>query len=336
MEPLRIAVAGAGWISGRHLAATGETPMVRRLGVFDQVAEKAQSRVDEFELPRRYGSWDEILQDPEVECVLLAVPPDAHMPMAIEALSAGKHVVSEKPMGRTVEECDRMVAAEAESGRRLFPVHNRVFGPAIVHVKEALERGEIGEVFLVQSSGFEPPSLPNRISWLKTELSLGGVLLAQAVHPIYALRWLLGPVEGVHLTNATTKVVDMTREDTTIASIRFESGAVATMTSTFAIAHGPLGHEINIFGKEGFFRISSDQRLSGIVPRVFGDEEMHEIPVGDPNAHSESFRNMWEHYATAIRTGGPSRVTARDGRDAVAIVMAAYESAERGDLVRPA
>lgn len=336
MEPLRIAVAGAGWISGRHLAATGETPLIRRLGVFDAIAEKAQTRVDEFDLPRRYETWEELLGDPEVECVALAVPPDVHMPMAIDALSAGKHVVSEKPMGRNVEECDRMIAAERSSGRRLFPVHNRVFGPAIAHVKEAMERGEIGEVFLVQSSGFEPPSLPNRISWLKTELSLGGVLLAQAVHPIYALRWLLGEVEGVHLTNARTKVVDMTREDTTIASIRFECGAVATMTSTFAIAHGSLGHEINIFGTEGFFRISSDQRLSGILPRVFGDELEHDIPVGDPNARSESFRNMWEHYATAIRTGGPSRVTSKDGRDAVAVVMAAYESAARGDLVRPA
>ena len=336
MEPLRVALVGAGAIARAHLEALRSTPSVELRGIFDLDPARARTMVDAYG-GICYESWDDLLADRPVECVAVLVPPDAHETMTVEALSAGRHVVCEKPLGRTVEECDRMMDAASAAGRWLLPGHNRVFTPAIERMKQAIDGGEIGTVFLAQSCGLERPSLLDGVPWLRTDRSLGGVLLAQAVHPAYVLRWLLGPVAAVQALAGQRRVVEMTREDTAVVNLQLASGGVATMTSTFAVGHGPSHHAITLYGTAGYLRSSMGggrrERLAAVLPGAFGDQDPHDIDLGVQPRRWSAFGRMWDEYALAIRTGRQPRMSAAEGRAAVQVIRAAYESIERGVTV---
>jgi predicted dehydrogenase len=326
---LRIGMAGAGRVANVHLRAIGGTEAVEIVGILDLNQELAREQAGKNGIPRVYASWDELLKDDAVQCVATLLPHDLHEQYATEALSAGKHVVCEKPLAPTVAECDRMLAAASRAGRKLFPVHNRVYDLAIEKMHEVVDAGQIGEVVLAQTTGFEAP--PTVQSWLATPRGGGGVLMSQAVHPMYALRWLLGDVARVSCLFGDRKVVDMTAEDTAVVLLKFKSGVAGEMTCTFGIAHGPLDHSITFHGSDGYLNMSQ-RRLWAISPKRFGDKELHEIEVRETD-HAAAFRAMWEDYARGILEGVPTRQTGEDGKRAVEIVQAAYRSNAEGRTV---
>jgi UDP-N-acetyl-2-amino-2-deoxyglucuronate dehydrogenase len=329
MAALQVALVGMGRVARVHLDALRATTAVRVVGVFDMDAARAHERAEAESIPRVYGSWDELLRDETVQCVGVLLPHDLHEQYVVEALRAGKHVVCEKPLAPTLAECDRMLATAAEVGRRLFPVHNRVYGIAVERMHEMIRLGHIGDVVLAQTTGFEGP--PTVQTWLATPRGGGGVLMSQAVHPMYALRWLLGDVARVSCVFGDRKVVDMTAEDTAVVLLKFQNGIAAEMTCTFGIAHGPYDHSISLHGRDGYLTMSH-RRLWAIAPRLFGDTDLHDLEVVEPAPASE-FRRMWEDYARGMLDGAPTRQIGEDGKRAVEIVQAAYQSNQTGRVV---
>jgi UDP-N-acetyl-2-amino-2-deoxyglucuronate dehydrogenase len=326
---LKAALVGAGRVARVHLEALKDASNVELLGICDLNKELARERAATYGIPRVYASWEELLNDDAVQCVGVLLPHDIHERMATEALAAGKHVVCEKPLAPTLPECDRMLAAAERAGRRLFPVHNRVHDLAVAKMQEIVREGKIGEVVLAQTTGFEGP--PTVQTWLATPRGGGGVLMSQAVHPMYVLRWLLGDVAKVSCLFGDRKVVDMTAEDHAVVLLKFANGIAGEMTCTFGIAHGPLEHSITLHGRDGYLHMSN-RKLSAISPQLFGDKEPHEIEVG-PADHAGAFRRMWEDYARGILEGVPTRQTGEDGKRAVEIVNAAYRSNATGQTV---
>jgi predicted dehydrogenase len=326
---LRVAMVGAGRVANTHLRAIGGTDAVDLVGILDLNQALAREQAEKNGIPRVYATWDELLADETVQCVATLLPHDLHEQYATEALSAGKHVVCEKPLAPTVAECDRMLAAAEKAGRRLFPVHNRVYDLAIEKMHGIVHGGQIGEVVLAQTTGFEAP--PTVQTWLATPRGGGGVLMSQAVHPMYALRYLLGDVARVSCLFGDRKVVNMTAEDTAVVLLKFASGIAGEMTCTFGIAHGPLDHSITFHGRDGYLNMSH-RKLWAISPQMFGDKELHEIDVAQTD-HAAGFRRMWEDYARGILDGAPTRQTGEDGKRAVEIVNAAYRSNETGNTI---
>jgi predicted dehydrogenase len=270
-----------------------------------------------------------VLDDEDVQCVGILLPHDLHEQYTIEALDAGKHVVCEKPLAPTLAECDRMLAAATRAGRKLFPVHNRTYSLAVTKLDEVLRQDAIGDVFLAQTTGFEAP--PTVQTWLATPRGGGGVLMSQAVHPMYVLRWLLGDVSRVSCLFGDRKVVEMTAEDHAVVLLKFANGIAAEMTCTFGIAHGPLDHSITFHGRDGFLELSH-QQLHIISPRMYGDTDLHEIPITETDS-TRGFSRMWEDYAYGIVNGVPTRQTGEDGKRAVEIVQAAYRSNATGQTI---
>ena len=155
--------------------------------------------------------------------------------------------------------------------------------------------------------------------------------MTQAVHPMYVLRWLLGDVAQVSCLFGDRKVVEMSAEDHAVVLLKFASGVAAEMTCTFGIAHGPLDHSISLHGRDGYLELSR-QRLHAIAPRLFGDTELHEIPLTETTTVT-AFGHMWEDYARGIMKSVPTRQTGEDGKRAVEIVQAAYRSNATGRTV---
>ncbi|MBO0703414.1 MAG: Gfo/Idh/MocA family oxidoreductase [Candidatus Dormibacteraeota bacterium] len=330
---LQLALVGTGAIANRHATAIAATPGITIAGVLDREESRAQAFAERYRVPRVYGSWSELLGDRTTTCLAITAPPDVHADLAVEAFASGRDVVCEKPIGRTTAECDRILEAAAASGRLLLVGHNRVFEPAVERMAEIVRTGGLGRVFLAQSNGLEPPELLDRVPWLRTELSLGGVFLNQAVHAAYLVRWLLGEVDAVLGARTRENTIEMTREDTAVVTLELRSGALAVLTATFAVAHGPLDHEIVLFGTGGWLRATRrpDGRahLWGVVPALFDDEAEHDIAVPAENA----FERMWVDYVGALRGEHRPRQTGHDGRAAVAVVEAAYRSMREGGRV---
>jgi UDP-N-acetyl-2-amino-2-deoxyglucuronate dehydrogenase len=326
--PVRVAIVGCGAISRAHLRAIreAESGLLEVAGVYDRDQNRAMERAAEFGVERIYDSWEDVLRDETAAVVDVLLPHDVHAQYAVEALSAGHHVVVEKPMATTLEECDRMIEAARTAGKRLHPVHNRVYDPGSEAAKQFVESGAIGEVFLAQTVGLEPPQTVGVRPWLGTKAGGGGVLLAQAIHPAYVLRWILGEVAEVACLTSRRKVVEMTAEDTAVALLRFNSGAVAEMTGTFGLKAGPYEHGITLYGPDGFVEIHSKRGVRGISERRFGDREPHAL-LDDPD-WGHGFRRMWEDYARGFGTGASTRVTAEDGKRAVEMILASYKAAE--------
>jgi UDP-N-acetyl-2-amino-2-deoxyglucuronate dehydrogenase len=335
--PLNVALIGSGNISRTHLAALKDLPAGKVVGLFDADPTRAQQRATEFGIERVYQTQNDLLGDPSVQVVGVLVPPDLHSRVAIDALAAGKHVVTEKPMAATLAECDAMIAAGRQAGRRMLTVQNRIFSPAYEATREIIQNGTIGTVFLAQTDGFEGPDTVFRTSWLMTGRPGNGVLLAQAVHPAYALRWLLGEVDQVSATFGGRKVVDTVAEDTAIVTFRFASGVIVSMTATFGLKNGPFDHAITVFGDEGYLEIRGQAGvppLRVISPRTYGDKNIHEVALPESSDHAAHFRAMWADYLGSFESGQPGRVDEIDGRKAVEMILAAHRSNELGQVVR--
>ena len=120
-----------GRIGRVHLAALSAARDAEVVGVFDLNAQLAHERAEAAGVRRVFGTWQEVLNDPDVQCVGVLLPHDLHEQYAVEALEAGKHVVCEKPLAPTVPECQRMLAAARQHDRKLFPVHNRVYSAGV-------------------------------------------------------------------------------------------------------------------------------------------------------------------------------------------------------------
>src|SRR5919198_348207 len=155
---LRVAAIGAGGGATAHFEAAGLTDALAFVGVLDVDHQRARDQADRYRIARCYRDLDELLADDDVDCVAVLTPPDTHEALSCAALAAGRHVVCEKPLGRTVAECDRMLAAAHAAGRRLLPVHNRIYSHAITRAGELVRGGELGSVFLAASMGVESPA----------------------------------------------------------------------------------------------------------------------------------------------------------------------------------
>jgi UDP-N-acetyl-2-amino-2-deoxyglucuronate dehydrogenase len=326
---LRVALVGMGRIGRVHLKALSMVESAKIIGVYDLNTDLARERASDANVERVFASWQELLHDPEVQCVGILLPHDLHEQYAIEALEAGKHVVCEKPLAPTLPECDRMLDAAARSGCKILPVHNRVYSLAVEKMHELLHQDAIGDVFLAQTTGFEAP--PTVQTWLATPRGGGGVLMSQAVHPMYVLRWLLGDVARVSCLFGDRKVVDMSAEDHAVVLLKFANGIAAEMTCTFGIAHGPLDHSITFHGSDGYLQLSH-QRLQIISPRMYGDTDLHEVPLIETDS-TFGFAHLWEDYARGILEDVPTRQTGEDGKRAVEIVQAAYRSNATGQTI---
>ena len=323
---VRVALLGCGAIAQAHLRAIAANPgLIEVAGLYDADRGRADARAAEYGIGHVYDSWQAVL-DGDADVIAVLLPHDLHARFAVEALAAGHHVVVEKPLATTLAECDAILDAAAKAGKRVHPVHNRIYDPGTDAAQAFIKSGAIGEPFLAQTVGLEPPQTVSVRPWLGTKAGGGGVLMAQAVHPAYLLRWILGDITEATAIAGARKVLAMTAEDTAVAVYRFAGGAIAEMTGTFGLNVGPWDHRVTFSGPDGFVEIGSRQGVRGLSEKHFGDREVH--PLLPDLEWGSGFARMWADYARGFRDGTPTRVSGLDGRAAVEMILAAYESAQ--------
>jgi predicted dehydrogenase len=333
--PVQIVMAGCGNIAPLHLdAARHAEAGCRYVGALDADAARAEALAERFGLPRVYANWAEALADPDVEAVDLCLPHHLHQPYAVEALAAGKHVLVEKPLAVSVAEADTMIEAARRAGRVLMPVHNWLYVEPTLRAREVIAGGALGEVYLVEVVGIQDPATVAVRPWLERRGEAGGgVAIAQTIHFLYLARYLLGEVRRVAAFTSNKGLAAMQGEATLAMSLEFADGTLGSVTSTFAQGPGSGELRLTVYGTRGLLH-DTVSAVDVVAPALFGDEDLHTVATADPG-DPLGFTALLGDFSRAVQEGVAPRVTALDGRAALAIVEAAYTAAQRGASTSP-
>ena len=269
---------------------------------------KAEDFAKRHGAKRYYNDANQLLADDEVNAVYIATPPYLHCEQTIQAAETGKHVLCEKPMAMSVEECQRMVDACKHAGVTLMIAYYRNFYPNIVKMKDLMNEGTIGDVVLarVNCTAFYNPNRADLKNWrVKPEISGGGVLMDIGSHRISLLEYLMGDIESV-TGFAETVHQDIPVDDSAVFSLRFESGAHAVANINWNIGVGI--DDVEVYGTKGCLRCSplNSGNLT-VETKSDGKVELKQIPL--PYTHT----GLVEDFVNHIKTGEPIRCSGESG-----------------------
>lgn len=345
-SPLGFVIVGTGMIAGYHARAIQQTPGARLLGVVSRSPERGREFAATHGAPLVAASVEEISQHPDVHVVTVTTPSGAHLPPALAALRAGKHVVVEKPLETTPARADQLIATAAERGLLLGTIFQGRFGDGARRVKAALDAGRFGRLVLASAD----------VKWHRTPeyyltpwkgtwgLDGGGALMNQAIHGVDLLLWFAGLPLEVHGRFTRRVHEGIEADDTTVATLTLPGGALGTLTATTAAWPG-WSRRIELCGERGSVCLEEDDIVRWDFAHAEpGDELLRDAPRGGAlgsGAGSAGGISLTGHqrqfadFVAAVREGRPPAIDGREGRKAVALVHAIYESAKTGAAVRP-
>lgn len=353
-RPLRAGVIGLGWAGQQHMEAYATLPGVELVAIAGMEDEPRAALGEKYGVERRYADWKELVADGGLDVVSVAVPTFLHAPIAVGALDAGIHVLSEKPIARTATEAQTMVDAAHRAGRVLEVAFNHRRRGDIEALKAAIDAGQIGRPYHARAIWLRRAGIPALGSWFTNrEMAGGGPLIDIGVHVLdYALhlfgepqvvavsavthselgvRGRGGPSSGKQLVGSAYEV-----EDLASVLLRLEGGGSIVIETSWA-AYRPAGDEfgITLYGTEG----GADLRVVDYAPAgeltIFtGDgEETADIrvPADAGRGHLAVVETFLEHVADEPNW---SQWDGSLALDRARVIDAAYASAERGAEVR--
>jgi len=332
-----VAIVGAG-IGAEHLK--GYLALPERFSVkaiCDLDVERARTVANGTSI-HVTADLDEVLADPSIQLIDVCLPPHLHFPITLKAHAAGKDVVCEKPLVRSLEEANALLESVKTTGRSIFPVFQYRFGPAMRQLRALIDAGLAGKSYVASSEvhwnrGKGYYDIPWRGTW-KGEC--GGAILGHAIHAHDLICYVLGPVEEV-FTMADTRVNTIETEDCAALSFRMKNGALATSSVTLGAAEDTSRLR---FCFEGFtaesgslpYRPAEDKwRFIARAPTTQAQIDAVLATVGDGE---NGFTGFVEAIADAMEGRGGKEVTVTDGLQSIELVTAIYRSAREGKPVR--
>lgn len=331
MRTIGYGVIGLGFFGEKHAEVAASLPGVELQAVCTRREKRRRDIARRLDVPRTYEDYRDLLADPNVEAVSVVTHVDDHAAPAIAALRAGKHVLLEKPMARTLAECDRIIAAAERAGRILMVGHICRFNPRYAAVREQAVAGAFGRVVSMHARRNIPAARSESV------LAQIGPLLGDGIHDTDLMLWIGGArIESVFALTHSAR--GLTNPDVGWAMYRFDSGAIGAIENVWFLPAGTpfrIHEQLEIVGTEGAAYVhGSDhnvvlQTADGVdCPDTLYWPTMHGQPVG-------ALRTELEYFVRCVAEGRqPTVVTPQDARAAVAAAGAAERSAHTGKVVK--
>lgn len=335
-QEVRVCVVGAGRAGMVHARNfRWRVPHGKLVALVDTDAERGRTAAEEVDLgDAHYTSLEQALESTGFDAVAITTPTFTHADLAIAAAQAGKHVLCEKPMALTLDECDRIIAAAEEAGVVLQLGFMRRFDPPFAAAKQQIEEGLIGDPIIVRSLT-RGPGLPP--AWAHDVSRSNGMLAEVNSHDFDAVRWLAGSTyTSVFARAGTFKAPEIKAQhpdfyDTATVSLQMASGALG-MIDGVCPAHYGYDARAEVVGTVGILVIGELRETA--ITRVTRQDGMIERNfLSWPLRFKDAYVGEETDFITCIREDRQPGATGIDGRRALEAVLAANESIRTGQAV---
>lgn len=356
MRVVRYALVGYGKVAHVHATAIKDAKESELVAVWGRDLTKAQAFATEWDI-RPYTDLALMVKEAHVDAIIITTPHPLHKEHTIAALEAGAHVLVEKPMALTVADCTEMIECAQRMGKKLSVVSQRRWIPASRRIKDAIEAGKLGVPMIGQVTmlGWRDEAYYKSDPWRgKWDLEGGGVLINQAPHQLDLLHWFLGPVKEVYAQwdNVNHPYIEV--EDTAVATVRFESGAMASILVSNSQKPG-IYAKVHVHGSSAY---SAGVQTDGGAMFVAGMSTVLEPPLNDlwtiegeqglleqweredtdffnaidPVAYF--FSRQIESFSAAILDDTTPPSPGEEGRETVKLIEGMYRSQREGKPIR--
>ena len=326
---LNVGIIGLGGIANSHCRGIAELDDVKVVAVADLMEERRAEFMAEYDIPKGYETHTELLADPEIDAVGVVLGHMLHHRLTVDACRAGKHVLVEKPMAVTLEQCDDMVAAAHDNGVELMVGLTNHFVPANLKAREILDSGELGTLITAVNYMSKRWNYPRRRAQYRSRYHGGGMWLTNGVHVVDRLTWFMAS-QALSVSAAVgNRSYYQAADDYGSAMIRYKNGQVGTAVAVGYKDGGP-NHDLNIICSEGSLHIGRGNLVEAGVWVGKGDQ-WEKIEVEE---EGHNFAREWQAFATAIERNIEPPASGVYGRHIMEILFAAEESAITNQEVR--
>lgn len=350
-KPLRVGIAGTGRISDLHAIEYLRNPKGKIVALCDTDIGLARQRAKQWRLddPFVTDDYDALLARKDVDLVEILLPHHLHLEAALKAIAADKIISLQKPIGLSMAEADKLVAAADAADRPFKVFENFVFYPPVLKAKQLIDRGVIGVPLSIRiksnpgisKTAWQVPKGAN--AWRqRKELAGGGPLVFDDGHHKFALAWhfMGNPVEVHAFIGSTTVDEDTVFDAQSLISFRFPANRIGNLEVVYSpeleilTKHYAQDDRVEITGTKGVLWINHGHGRLGAAPplAVYRDGKLktyHDLAVG----WEESFVLSTRHYLDVLTNGGKPILTAEEARQVLRFALAAEESARRGQAV---
>ena len=339
----RIGIIGCGKIAQvRHIPEYAENPYAELAGFYDLNTQRAAELAAQYG-GKAYASAEAMLADPAIDAVSVCVANHAHAPITIAALKAGKHVLCEKPMATTLEECEEMVKTAHEAGKFLMIGHNQRLAKAHAVAKELIDQGMIGRIITFRTTfghgGPETWSVdPGKNTWFfdKNKAAMGA-MADLGIHKTDLIQFLTGQ----HVVRTTARVVTLDKKDASgqligvddnaICIYEMSGGTMGTMTASWTY-YGAEDNSTILYGEKGIMRIYDDPAHSIVVKLADGTEKVYDVEQIQTN-DNQTKSGVIDLWMYCLETNTPPEISGEEALYAMRAVFASLESAKAGTAV---
>jgi predicted dehydrogenase len=332
---LKFALVGCGRIGNRHAEHMSNNGVITAVCDIDQA--KASQLANSYQA-NAYVSIDDMLAQEKgnIDVVAICSPNGLHAEHTIKSLRAGFHVLCEKPMAISVEDCGKMIHEAERANRRLFIVKQNRFNPPVSAVKKALDEGRFGKIYSVQLNCFwnRNPEYYNTSEWKGTNALDGGTLYTQFSHFVDLLYWLIGDVRRTFAFTANYDhhgIIDF--EDTGAVALEFYNGVIGTINYTVNSYKKNMEGSLTIFGSKGTVKIGG-QYLNELEYQNIENFEFKDLPKGNPpnnyGQYQGSMSNhdkVYENVVDVLTNQGIIATNGFEGLKTVEIIDKIYQAA---------
>ncbi len=335
---IKFALVGCGRISNNHFGSF-ETLKddCEVVAVCDTNPENLQKAVERTGA-KGYASYTEMLAATDADIIVLTTPSGQHPEQAVQAVEAGFHVVTEKPMATRLHDGERMVKAADKAGKRLFVVKQNRLNATLQMLKRAVEEKRFGKICMVHLNVFwtRPQEYYDQGGgWRGTWEFDGGAFMNQASHYVDLMEWLIGPVEDVQAMISTHR--DIETEDTGVVNIRWRNGALGSMAVTMCTYPKNLEGSITILGETGTVRIGG-VAVNEIQEWNFADTRDYDEQVKAANYETTSVYGFghplyYKNVIDVMRGQAEPITDGREGLKSLELLIAAYLAARDNKTV---
>jgi predicted dehydrogenase len=344
-KKFKVGLVGAGWPCWQHIKGYKKYAGVEVRALCDADQEKLMRTAEEYDVPQRYLSFEEMLNKEELDAVSVCTPNFLHAPMAIAAMRRGLHVLCEKPMASTVDMAKEMARVQKETGVVLMISHQRRFTPQSQYLKNIIRKGELGEIYYVRGTWVRRQGIPGMGGWFtQKEKSGGGALIDIGVHVLDLSMWLMdhpdplcvqsivGSKFGVHGKGASGYAVDtgiqkksFDVDDYVFSQINFKNGCAMQLQCSWAGHIKQEEFNIEIWGTQGGARLNPFE--------IYSEQNGVIVDITPKFPEINSFDIELRAFLDSAINGVAAPSTPDQGVKTMEIIDMIYRSGETGQSI---